>query len=120
MDESPQLRALHMIKASQTILKIFQSPCIQHAPIMRPHTYVYLRVGKRAVPLGVIFTEWPPSINRLRFTGNKGGDEVVEIGTFEILYSAAGDEIGRAVLVNERWCWNTMLAKHKGLSAGNL
>jgi len=115
---SPQQRP----KLSETVLYIraLMLGKVLHAPVLRPHTWVFLRQRDNpkepVIHLGIVFHTWPRKFNMLRFTTETDqGEPIVETARF-----TAMDNGAIAVVLNRRWCWDTLLHRYKGLSAGNL
>ncbi len=83
---------------------------------LRPHSRCYL-TGDDPQPLGLIFMRWEPEHTELivRQTANDG---VVREGVARFASDRNGNEVG--LFMKERWMWEQLLTKYKGLSFGNL
>lgn len=92
----------------------------QHAPVLRPHTWVFLRQKDNrkepVIRLGIVFNTWPRKFNMLCFRVKTNvGDPVEARGRFTVL-----DNGETGLILDHRWCWDSLLHQYKGLSAGNL
>lgn len=117
-DDIAARKEIH-VKARQMLMiraMSVQQTTLPFAVKLRPHTRCYL-TGDDPQPLGLIFMRWKPEHTELivRQTAEDGtGRE----GVARFAQDRSGNEVG--LFMKERWMWDQLLAKYKGLSFGNL
>ena len=69
-------------------------------------------------PLGIVFQRWPEKYGGITFTQRAEDGSVIRESDGRFANDRTGKEMG--LILTDRWVWDDLLRRHKGLSYGNL